>query len=174
MSELVAETRPGIFFGGLRLVLANKRTLLWVYLANLAIGILGALPFLTRLSSFLNHSLAGQQISSSFDIGFVSELFMHANEHPSGANTTAALLTLLYVLISFLLAAGILFVFLSGEQPTLSTVIGTGAAYFWRFVRLTLFLAVIAGPILGILFGIRTAYLSSADEHYVELDYGDQ
>jgi hypothetical protein len=171
MSELIAESKPGMLMGGLRLLLANKRTVLWVYLANLAVGIFGALPFLTHIKPFLDHSMASQRIAGSLDVGFVAELFMHANEHPTGANTTATLLTLGYVLICFLLAAGILYVFLSGEAPRLATVLGTGAANFWRFVRLTLFLAFIAGPVLGILFGLRAAYLSSADEHYVEFAY---
>lgn len=157
--------------GGLRLVLGNKRTLLWVYLANLIVGLFGGLPFFSHIRPFLDHSMAAQKIAGSLDIGFVAELFMHANEHATGASTTATLLVICYVLVSFVLAAGILYVFLSGERPRLGTVVGRGVAYFWRFVRLTLFLAVIAGPVLGILFGLRTAYLSSADEKYVEAAY---
>jgi hypothetical protein len=43
--------------------------------------------------------------------------------------------------------------------------------YFWRFFRLALFAAVIAGLILGPLGWLRTLYLKHADEKYVEAAY---
>jgi hypothetical protein len=167
----MAATRPGIFLGGLRLLLANKRTLLWSYLALLFVGLVGGASTHARIGPFLDHSLAAQRLAGSIDISYYAELYMHANEHDPGTGPVTATLTLLSVLLSFFLAAGIVYVFLTGERPRLGIVLGRGVEYFWRFFRLVLFAAIIGGPILGVLGWLRTIYLKSADEKFVEAAY---
>jgi hypothetical protein len=167
----MAATRPGIFLGGLRLLLANKRTLLWSYLALLFVGLVGGASTHARFGPFLDHSLAAQKLAGTIDLAYYAELFMHANERDPGAGPVTTALTLLSVLLSFFLAAGILYVFLTGETPRLAIILGRGVEYFWRFFRLLLFAAIICGPILGVLGWLRTIYLKSADEKFVEASY---
>jgi hypothetical protein len=167
----MAATTPSIFLGGLRLLFSNKRTLLWSYLALLAVGLIGGVSLHARIGPFLDHSLAAQKLAGSIDIAYFAELFMHANEHDPGSGPVTASLTLVSVLLSFFFAAGIIFVFLSGEKPRLATILRAGVDYFWRFFRLTLFTAIIAGPILGLLGWLRILYLKSADENVVEAGY---
>ena len=72
------------------------------------------------------------------------------------------------MLLSFFFAAGIIYVFLSGEKPRLATILRAGIEYFWRFFRLLIFAAIISGVILGLLGWLRSIYLKNADKHYVE------
>ncbi len=162
------ETRRSIFFGGLRLLMANKRTLLWSYLALLVVGLIGGASLHARISPFLDHSLAAQKLAGGIDVAYYGELFNHANEHDPGNGPVTASLTLISILLSFFFAAGILFVFVSGEKPRLATVLRAGVEYFWRFFRLMLFAAVITGVILGPLGWLRSSYLKRAGDKYVE------
>ena len=155
----MATTRPSIFLGGLRLLLANKRTLLWSYLALLAVGLIGGASLHARIGPFLDHSLAAQKLAGSIDIAYYLELFQHVNEHNPGNGPVTAALTLVSTLLSFFLAAGIIYIFVSAEKPRLATILRAGVDYFWRFFRLALFAAVFAGLILGPLGWLRTVYL---------------
>jgi hypothetical protein len=164
----MAPTQPNIFLGGLRLLLANKRTLLWSYLALLAVGLIGGVSTYARIGPFLDHSLAAQKLSSGIDGAYYAELFEHVNEHDPGSGPVTASLTLVSVLLSFFFAAGTIQVFLTSEKPRLATILRAGIEYFWRFFRLMLFAAVIGGVILGPLGWLRKIYLEHADERYVE------
>ncbi len=164
----MAATTPSVFLGGLRLLLANKRTLLWSYLALLVVGLIGGASVHARIGPFLDHSLAAQKLSAGIDISYYAELFQHANEHDPGTGPVTLALTLLSVLLAFFFAAGIIHVFLTSEKPRLATILRAGVEYFWRFFRLMLFAAIIGGLILGPLGWLRTIYLKHADEHYVE------
>jgi hypothetical protein len=167
----MAATKPGIFLGGLRLLLANKRTLLWSYLALLFVGLVGGASMHARIGPFLDHSLAAQKLAGGIDAGYYAELYMHANEHDPGSGPVTTALTLLSLVLSFFFAAGIVYVFLSGEKPRLAVILGRGVEYFWRFFRLVLFAAILGGPILGVLAWLRSIYLKSADEKFVEAAY---
>jgi hypothetical protein len=167
----MAATRPSIFLGGLRLLLANKRTLLWSYLALLFVGLVGGASLHARISPFLDHSLAAQKLAAGIDIAYYAELFQHANEHDPGSGPVTAALTFLSILLSFFFAAGIIYVFLTGEKPRLATILRAGVEYFWRFFRLLIFAAIISGIILGLLGWLRSVYLKHADEKYVEASF---
>ena len=165
----MAAKSQSIFLGGLRLLLANKRIVLWSYLPLLLIALSAGTLSRARSGQFLDHSLAAQKLVGDLDIGYFAELFQRSNG--SAPNSIDPVQILLYVLFSFFLAAGTVYVFLSREKPRLATVLGVGIQYFWRFFRLTLFLAIFAGPTLGLLRWLRTLYLDRADEKYVEAAY---
>jgi hypothetical protein len=167
----MAQPIPSIFFGGLRLLFANKRTLLWSYLVLLVAGLVNGASVGARISDFLDHSLAAQKIAGDIDAGYYAELVLHANEHNPGSAPVTSALTFISILFTYFLTAGILYVFLTSERPRLATIVGAGIQYFWRFFRLTLFALIIGGPILGVLFWLRFLYLTSADEKYVEAAY---
>ena len=164
----MAATTPSIFFGGLRLLLANKRTLVWSYLALLVVGLIGGASLHARVGPFLDHSLAAQKLSAGIDIAYYAELFQHVNEHDPGSGPVTFALTVFSVLLAFFFSAGFIHIFLTSEKPRLAIILRTGVEYFWRFFRLTLFAAIIGGLILGPLGWLRTIYLKHADEHHVE------
>jgi len=168
MNRLLAYRNRSPLSAGMQLLLANKRLLLWTYLASLLLGLRAALPLHARLSGILDHSLAAQSIAGRFDFSSFALLTMGLGKHGTSLSTQAFLAIAVYCVFSNILAAGTYFVFGTGEAPRLATVVRSGLEYFWRFFRLLLFAAIIAGPVIAILAGLRAALLKHADNVYVE------
>lgn len=166
MNPLLRYRNHSLAGSSLRLVLDNKRLLLWTYLASLAVGLRAALPIHARISPILDHSLAAGGIAGRLDISTYGLLMMAVGKHGTSLYFQAAADVLGYCLLSNLLAAGIYYVLRSGDRPRLSIVMRAGIDYFWRFVRLLLFAASIAGPILAAFFALRSLLLKHADNMY--------
>ena len=167
MNRLLANRNYSPFRVGLRLALANKRLLLWVYLETLAVGLAAALPFHARMASVLDHSLAAQSIAGRFDVSSYVLLMMNLGKHGTSLYMQALAAILGYCVVSNILAAGIYYVFATGEVPRLAVVVRSGIEYFWRFFRLLLFVLILAGPVLAILAALRRLILKHADNIYV-------
>ncbi|MGC9291481.1 MAG: hypothetical protein ACP5EP_01990 [Acidobacteriaceae bacterium] len=156
---------------GLHLLLHNKRLLLWSYLANMLTGLGMGLAYHAQVSSILDHSLAAQRIAGRLDLSYLVELAQHTSRNGAGVHSLFPLLAIVYVVVSFILAAGVYTVFSAGEKPTLAVVVRSGIDYFWRFVRLALFAALVSAPTLGVLFALRNVLLKHADKIYVERSF---
>src|SRR6202035_729082 len=76
--------RRNIFLHGLSLTLRRLPALLWAYLFNLTLALLFSISLNFQLSRLLNHSLAAQRLSSGFDLGSLSETYLHLHEGPMG------------------------------------------------------------------------------------------
>lgn len=159
--------RGSLLLGGLRLLFANKRLLLWTWLASLLCGLLGTLPFFGRAGSYLNHSLAAQQLAGPVDLSYLAELAQHAGSHRGLSPAPSLIAIVVFTLLNFILAAGSLFVFQSGLPPRLSVVTDAGTRYFWRFLRLTIVSSIVIGLILWLFSTLRDAYLARAAETHL-------
>jgi hypothetical protein len=159
--------RRSLLFGGFRLLLTNARLLLWAWFASLLCGLLATLPFSEYVGGYLDHSLAAQEIAGRVDLAYVAELMQHAGKHGAITASPPLLSVILFALLNFVLAAGVLFVFQSGARPRLSVVADAGLRYFWRFVRLTLVSAVVIGLTLWLLTTLRDAWLAQASKTYI-------
>ena len=171
MNPLLAYRNDSPLSTGLRLLLANRRLLLWTYLASVLLGLRAALPFHARISPILDHSLAAQDLAGRFDVSSYALLTMHLGKQGTSLYTQAFAAVAVYCVFAVLLAAGTYFVFGSGESPRLAIVLRAGVDYFWRFFRLLLFAGIIGGTIVGGLAALRTVVLKHADEVYVEQTY---
>ena len=156
---------------GLKLLQQNKRLLLWLYLANLLTGLLPALAYHSQVSGVLNHSMAAQRIAGRLDLSYLIELVQHTSKGGTGVYSLFSLMILGYCVFSFILAAAAYYVFATGERSTLAVVERSGIEYFWRFVRLTLFSAIVFVPVLGILSALRGAILKHADNVFLERSF---
>jgi hypothetical protein len=156
---LESGSHRSLFIGGLRLVVANPRLLLWFWLANLLCGLLATLPFTGHIAGFLNHSLAAQEIAGRVDLGYLDELIHQAGKHAAIDPTPALLSIALFAFINFILVGGSLFVFLSAAPARLSVVADAGVRYFWRFVRLTIVAALSFSLTLWLLAALRDTWL---------------
>lgn len=159
------------FVAGWKLWLSNKRLLLWVYLVNLAVGLYVGLPFHGRISAILNHSMAADRIAGRLDVSAFGMLMLNLGQHGNSLHFQFFHAILVYGLIANVLAAGIYYVFMTGEMPRLAIVARSGIEYFWRFFRLMLFTIIICGAILALLGAIRSAILHAADNAYVGRTY---
>jgi hypothetical protein len=163
------ESRPrkSLLLGGLSLLAANSRLLLWLWLANFFCGLLGTLPFSGPTFGHLNHSLAAQQIAGRVDIGYVAELLLQAGKHGGIDPTPSMFSIIVFTIVSAVLAGGSLFVFISGAPARLSVVADAGLRYFWRFVRLTIVAAITFGLTFWLLSTLRDTWLTSAGKIHV-------
>lgn len=168
MDPLPVDHNHSPLSAGLLLVQRNKRLLLWAYLVNLLTGLTMGLTAHAQYASVLDHSLAAQRIAGRLDLGYLLELMQQTSKGHADTAVLFPWLAVIYVGLSFVLAAGMYMVFSSGERPTLAYVARSGIEYFWRFIRLALFAALFAVPTLGILLALRQAILKQADKIYVE------
>ncbi len=167
MNRLLAYRNHSPLSTGLRLALANKRLILWAYLANLAVGSEAALLFHARIAPVLDHSLAAQSIADRFDVSACGLLMMDVGKHGTSLYMQAFAAIVGYCLVSNILAAGIYYVFATGDLPRLAVVVRSGIEYFWRFFRLLFFVLIIAGTALAILAALGSVILKYADNVYV-------
>lgn len=159
--------RRSLLLGGLHLLFANKRLLLWTWLASLLCGLLSTLPFLQRAGSYLNHSLAAQQLAGPVDISYLAELVHQSGNHNGLSPTPSLIAIAVFIFLNFVLAAGALFVFQSASLPRLSVVADAGLRYFWRFLRLTIVATVVIGLTVWLFSTLRDAYLAKAAETHL-------
>jgi hypothetical protein len=153
--------------GGLSLTLRNWPALVWTYIFNLVLSIVFSLPLYGQINAITGHSFGSQRLTGAFDLGVLGGLATKLGEGPGSSASTSYFSTYIYLAIYFLLVPGTLFCYQTGAPAKLSTMLQTGIAYFWRFVRITLISLVAFGIVLGILFAIQGRWASYLDEHTV-------
>jgi hypothetical protein len=161
--------RRNIFLHGLSLQLRRLPALLWAYLFNLTLALLFSISLNFQLSRLLNHSLAAQRLSSGFDLGSLSETYLHLHEGPMGdAGAVSGHASIpLFLIVYFLLVPGTLFCYQTDAPARLGTLLQQGLLYFWRFVRITLLALLVSGLILGPLFALQGKWADHVDDQIV-------
>jgi hypothetical protein len=161
--------RRNIFLHGLSLTLRRLPALLWTYVFNLALALLFSFGLHRQLSRLLNHSLAAQRVSSGFDLGPISETYLHLHEGPMGdAGAASGHVSIpLFLIVYFLLVPGTLFCYQTDTRARLGTLLQQGLLYFWRFVRITILALLVSGLILGPLFFLQEKWADHVDDNVV-------
>ena len=144
---------------GFLLTLRHPRPLLWVYAANVAIPLITFTGLRLEFSDLTRASLASGSMINGFDLGSFASATGHIAAVSPGAFTIPFLAIPLYLLVVFLLTPGTILTYRTGESLSLGSLLQTGAASFWSFVRIFLLAALISGPILGVLAALRSLLL---------------
>jgi hypothetical protein len=151
-SRAIAGQREGALSAGARLLWRRQEILWWVFAVNVGLGGLGTLGAARTLNAALGYSLAGNQLVKGFDLGMLYELirlpegnFLHSG---SAALACAALFAGFVLFVS----GGILEAFRQGRRLNTGDFFAASGAFFWRFVRLALFMLV---PVAGLRFAYR-------------------
>jgi hypothetical protein len=160
-----------ILVRGLGRVCRNWRCLTWTFALNLLLGAIATIPYWVQTSNLMDHSLASSGISGRLNLGMILEEMRILTEHPTGSWNGAFALDVIFALVVFIITPGVLSIYLGDEIDSFGNMLRTGLRYFWRFVRLTLFLAIIAGIPLVILGILRNLLLNKLDEIYVEREF---
>ena len=150
---------------GSAIVRRNKRYIVWFFLMNLIFARLGTVTFETQAHHVLDHSLYADKLLHGFDLAAMVEMFSHNDFAPIGTSAAAAeVFAVLFFLGSLLLMPGVLLGYSSDHRISRGEFYRACGHNIWRFVRLFLLFAIIAGIIGGILMGITGALAKAADK----------
>ena len=143
----------------------NKRYVVWFYLLNLAFAHFGAAAFNDQAHGILDHSLYADKLLHGFNVAVFIELLARPEfgALPSSA-APAMMFAVVFFLASLLFMPGVLLGYASDHRLPRDEFYRTCGRNVWRFVRLLLFFAIIAGIVAGILFGALSALVTAADK----------
>jgi hypothetical protein len=137
----------GLLREGFERVWNYQRVLWWMFFVNFALAFLGATPALDRMHHVLDHSMQSRRLVETFDYGAFSaltsdpEIDLYA---PHGASIHFALVFFIFVLF---LTGGILEAYRSGRKLTAREFFEACGSYFWRWVRLLIFMLIVLVPV---------------------------
>jgi len=144
----------GILREGARRVWNRQRVLWWFFLVNLALSYLAAIPLQSRIASVTSHSLAASRLMDGFDLGAFSELVSNPDV-AFGARTTESLpAVFVFFLFALFLTGGILASYSADYKLTNAEFFGACGAYFWRLVRLLLWMIIVLVPVAFVTYGL--------------------
>src|SRR6516162_10186271 len=134
----IGDDNKGLVAAGAALVWRRQRVLWWVYVINLALGLMGAAGARTQLEHLLKYSLAGEGLTKGFNLGMFFELTNVPSANLMRSVGSSFLFALLFPLFMLFVTGGILAVYRDDRRFTTGEFFAASGAFFWRFVRLAL------------------------------------
>ncbi len=152
---------------GWSLLWQTQRILWWVYAVNLVLGFFSATGFAVRLGRVLDHSLAAQRLYHGFDVGYFLELAANPDVQLATRPTSALAFGAIFLVFVLFATGGILEAYARSRMLVPGEFFQGCGAYFWRFVRLLLWLVAVLVPIALLASAIRgfASNLSSNSPH---------
>ncbi len=150
----MVDESKGVVAAGASLVWRHQRVLWWVFAVNFVLGVIGTAPTQQRLQEVLGHSLAGRPLTNGFDFGMFLELVRVPESNLFGSHGSSLHAALLFFLFMLFVTGGILTVYREDRKLKTGEFFGASGAFFWRFVRLTLFSLIPFGILAFALWGM--------------------
>lgn len=148
----------------------TKRYLVWFFLLNLTLASMGAAVFRQNAGGILNNSLYADRVLHGLDVSAVAEMFGHREMGTmQGLSAPAADFAFVFFLFTLIFLPGVLLGYASDHRLPRAEFFRACGRNLWRFVRIFLLFAIVAGIICGILFGIQAALVKAADKTSNEL-----
>jgi hypothetical protein len=158
-------TGKGLLSAGASILNRNKRYIVWFYLLNLVLAWFGAAAFTAHARGILDHSLYADKLLHGFDLDVLNEMLVRPGFGPMQSSTApATVCAILFFLASLLFMPGVLLGYSSDHRISREEFFRTCGHNVWRFVRVFVFYAVIAGIVAGILFGGQSALATAVDK----------
>jgi hypothetical protein len=175
---------------GAGMVARNKRYIIWFYLLNLFLGLFGTVSFVTQARTVLDHSLHADRLLHGFDLAVFGEMFARPEFGPSASSGLSALLfSVAFFLATALFLPGVLQGYASPHGLARQGAFSSGVfnrytsqarlprdEFFracgrnlWRFFRLLIVFAIVAGIVSGLLFAARAALVRKTTESTIEV-----
>jgi hypothetical protein len=175
---------------GAGMVARNKRYIIWFYLLNLFLGLFGTVSFVTQARTVLDHSLHADRLLHGFDLAVFGEMFARPEFGPTASSGLSALLfSVAFFLATALFLPGVLQGYASPYGLTSQGAFSSGVfnrytsqarlprdEFFracgrnlWRFFRLLIVFAIVAGIVSGLLFAARAALVRKTTESTIEV-----
>jgi len=157
--------KRNLISSGLRMVLANKRYLVWFWLMNLFLAIVGSSPFRGSVHPILDHSLYSEGLTQGFRLAEMFELFARPEFGATRAIATpAAWAACLFFLATALFLPGVFAGYASTYRLPREDFFHACGRALWRFVRLMIIAGIVMGIIAGLLFWASNALVDKAGE----------
>jgi hypothetical protein len=162
----MANGQSGAFFGGAGLVWRRQRVLWWAFIVNLFLASLAGHIVTQRVAPVLNHSLAaipllvqGYHIAAINDLGNTPEEYLYAGGTPF-------IFSVIFFFFMLLATGGILEAYWRDSSPTTGEFFQNGGTYFWRFLRLLIFMILVLIPV-GIIAAVLHAIGNAIDDRSI-------
>jgi hypothetical protein len=155
----------GLISAGASVLNRNKRYIVWFYLLNLLLAWLGGAAFTAHAQAILDHSLYAEKLLHGFDLAVLLEMINRPEFAPMRSSTAPATgCAILFLLASLLFIPGVLLGYASDHRISREEFFRACGHNVWRFVRVFVFYAVIAGIVAGALFGAQEALVKAVDK----------
>lgn len=160
----VEKSKRNLISSGLRTVLANKRYILWFWLLNLFLAILGTSAFRESSHKILDHSLYSEGLTQGFRLAVLFELLARPEFGPMITVTAPALwLACVFFLLTALFLPGVFAGYASTYRLPREDFFRACGRNLWRFIRIMIIAGIIMGIIAGALFAANGAIAKQAD-----------
>ena len=147
----------GILRMGLRMVMRNKRYLIWFYLLNLLLAVMGALALQRAISGVLDNSLYSGRLLHGFDVFAFLELAIRPELASHAVARPHLYFTYVFLFLSILFMPGVLDAYSSERRVSREDFWATCGRNVWRFLRLFALNLLIGGVVFAVLAGANGA-----------------
>lgn len=135
----MADNNQGLVTAGFSLIWRRQGILWWVFVVNFICGALGTLPAALALNRALHHTLAGERLTKSFDLGMFNELLRLPDVGLMRLSAVSYVFACLFFLFMLFVSGGILTAYREDRSLSTGDFFAVSGAFFWPFVRLVLF-----------------------------------
>ena len=166
----VENTRHNLISSGLRTILANKRYIIWFWVLNLFLAILGTSAFRESSHKILDHSLYNEGLTQGLRLAVVFDLLARPEFGPMITATAPALwLACVFFLLTALFLPGVFAGYASTYRLPREDFFRACGRNLWRFIRVMIVAGIVMGIIAGLLFAANGAIGTKAEESTNEL-----
>src|SRR5580704_208798 len=124
---------------GLRMVLRNKRYIVWFYVLNVFLGLFGTIAFVNQAGTILDHSLQSDQLLHGFSLGVLIEMFARPEFGPAMASRGPAMFfALLFMVATALFLPGVFQGYAATYRLPREDFFRACGRNLWRYIRLLL------------------------------------
>lgn len=142
----MANGQSGVFVGGAGLVWRRQRVLWWAFIVNLFLASYAARIITTRVAPILDNSLASVPLLvQGFHFAAVGDLSNGPEEYLY-VGATPLYFSVIFFFFMLLATGGILEAYWRDESLSTGEFFQCGGSYFWRFLRLVIFLLLVLIP----------------------------
>ena len=145
----------------------RQRLLWWIYVISLGLSFFAARPLVKAVGPILDNSLASDQLYHHFDLGTLAELLARPEINTQVLTGAPVLAAVVFLVLMVLFTGGILKVYHEDRTFTMGEFFGAGGQFFWRFVRLVIFLLLVLIPVALIRWAFR-AWSDSLADHFAQ------
>ena len=155
---------------GLRIVNRHKRYIFWFWVLNLALAWLGSVAFREMASSTMDRSLLADRLLHGFDVPALLELMGRPETGPMlGPTKAAAHFAFVFFVASLLFLPGVIEGYTNEGRLSCDEFFRVCGRNLWRFIRVFILFAIIAGAIASALFSAEHALVKFAGHSTNEL-----